>query len=273
MLIHRCVTVLNYNDILNQNIDTLQAGQYIWTALEKNPNNFPVYKYVGSGFKIQSVGKSENNVFKITLNSEPNFEAGDIIGIKEVGDENNGFFTVNKVELNVLSCNSVEDVPQTEEDKYDGEGFLTYFKKVRVANLTEANANIQESDVTPLLLAIYPTGQTIWVDDDDTGKWTVLKSKQVYELKSNTNTTAGLLDSTKDFGSAYLAQKTTTQWLLLFKDLNGSVYILSDPVTILKRLLQQIDEQAFLYDSNGGFGTSAFYRDGKTGIDRQCIQM
>ena len=28
----------------------------------------------------------------------------------------------NKVELNVLSCNSVEDV-QTEEDKYDGEGF------------------------------------------------------------------------------------------------------------------------------------------------------
>ena len=81
------------------------------------------------------------------------------------------------------------------------------FKKVRVANLTEANANIQESDVTSFtIVGDLPTGQTIWVDDDDTGKWTVLKSKQVYELKPNIiNTTAGLLDSTqKDFGSSVL---------------------------------------------------------------------
>ena len=255
-------SVLNYNDILNQNIDTLQAGQYIWTALEKNQTTWSVYKYVGSEFKIQSVGKSENNVFKITLNSEPNFEAGDIIGIKEVGDENNGFFTVNKVELNVLSCNSVEDVPQTEEDKYDGEGFLTYFKKVRVANLTEANANIQESDVTPFtIVGDLPTGQTIWVDDDDTGKWTVLKSKQVYELKPNIiNTTAGLLDSTqKDFGSSVsVTENNNTVAITAPKDLNGSVYIFTRPSDNTEvGLLQQIDEQAFLYDSNGGFGTSA----------------
>ena len=47
---------------------------------------------------------------------------------------------------------------------------------------------------------------TIWVDDDDTGKWILLKNKQVFELKPNiVNTTAGLLDSQKKILVVHLA--------------------------------------------------------------------
>ena len=43
----------------------------------------------------------------------------------------------------------------------------------------------------------------VWIDDDDTGKWLVLKNRQVYDLKSDIkNPLAGILDSTeKDFGA------------------------------------------------------------------------
>ena len=152
---------------------------------------------------------------------------------------------------------------------YTGEGFLTKYKKVRVSNLTEANENIKDGGITPFsLTGNSAAGQTIWVDDDDTGKWIVLKSKQVYELKPNIlNTTAGLLDSTqKDFGSSVsVSQDNNTVAITAPKDLNGSVYVFTRPSDNTELgLLQQIDEQAFLYDSNGGFGTSvSITPDGK----------
>ena len=75
------------------------------------------------------------------------------------------------------------------------------------------------------------------------------------------NTTAGLLDSTqKDFGSSVsVSQDNNTVAITAPKDLNGSVYVYKGPSDNTELgLLQQIDEQAFPYDSNGGFGTSVF---------------
>ena len=261
-------SILNYSQLKDQDITTLQAGSYIWTALEKDQINWAVYKYMATDLKVQSVTGTQNDVFQLTLNNEPDFEIGDVIGIKDVNDETDGFYTVNKIQLNVLSLDSTDSISDSTAD-YTGEGFLTKYKKVRVSNLTEANENIKDGGITPFsLTGSSAAGQTIWVDDDDTGKWIVLKSKQVYELKPNIlNTTAGLLDSTqKDFGSSVsVSQDNNTVAITAPKDLNGSVYVFTRPSDNTELgLLQQIDEQAFLYDSNGGFGTSvSITPDGK----------
>ena len=257
-------SVDNYNDLINQTITNIIEGAYFWTAKEKNQLTWGVYKYTSTDLKIQSITASDNDKFTITLDKFPPFEKGDIIGINDVSTSTDGLYTVDAVNLNVLTCNSVSDVDATEDTYISETGFLTKFKKVRVANLTKADENIKEDGrgLTFLLAGTNTASDTIWVDDDDTGKWVVLKSKQVYELKPTIkNTTAGLLDSTdKDFGSSITTSaNNNTLAVTAPKNLNGSVFVYTRPSDNAEfGLLQDIYEQGdALYDINGGFGTSA----------------
>ena len=263
-------SILNYNVLVDQDISTLQEGSYIWTAKDKTQQTWGVYKYMSTDLKITSVTATSANVFTITLNKYFNFEKGDVLGINDVATGTDGFYIVNKVDLNVISLDSVDDVSATDDTYTANTGFITKFKKVRVANLTEANSNIQ-ADGRQLQFTIAGTNSqsdTIWVDDDDTGKWIVLKSQQVFELKPNiVNQTAGIIDSTdKDFGSSVsTTEDNNFMTITAPKDLNGTVYVFTRPSDNAEfGQLQQIDEQIGLYDSNGGFGTSAVISpDGK----------
>ena len=263
-------SILNYNLLINEDISLLQQGSYIWTAKDKTQLTWGVYKYMSTDLKITSITASASNIFTVTLNKYFAFEKGDVIGINDVATGTDGFYTINKVELNVLSLDSVTDVPATEDTYTANTGFITRFKAVRVSNLTEANNNIQR-DGKQLEFTIAGTNtqsDTIWVDDDDTGKWVVLKSKQVFELKPEiVNKTAGIFDSTeKDFGASLsVSDNNNLMTITAPKDLNGTVYVLTRPSDNTEfAQLQQIDETVNLYDSNGAFGTSAVISpDGK----------
>ena len=256
--------------MINEDISLLQQGSYIWTAKDKTQLTWGVYKYMSTDLKITSITASASNIFTVTLNKYFAFEKGDVIGINDVATGTDGFYTINKVELNVLSLDSVTDVPATEDTYTANTGFITRFKAVRVSNLTEANNNIQR-DGKQLEFTIAGTNaqsDTIWVDDDDTGKWVVLKSKQVFELKPEiVNKTAGIFDSTeKDFGASLsVSDNNNLMTITAPKDLNGTVYVLTRPSDNTEfAQLQQIDETVNLYDSNGAFGTSAVISpDGK----------
>ena len=109
-----------------------------------------------------------------------------------------GYYKDN-VNLNVITLESLvdEDVEATEPDAVVN-GYITEFKPARLRTLQLANDKSKRSDNTVHWNNSAPN--TIWVDDDDTGKWILPKNKQVFELKSNiVNTTAGLLDSQKRF--------------------------------------------------------------------------
>ena len=135
-------SILNYNLLINEDISLLQQGSYIWTAKDKTQLTWGVYKYMSTDFKITSITASASNIFTVTLNKYFAFEKGDVIGINDVATGTDGFYTINKVELNVLSLDSVTDVPATEDTYTANTGFITRFKAVRVSNLTEANNNI-----------------------------------------------------------------------------------------------------------------------------------
>jgi hypothetical protein len=261
-------SLVSYDAILDQTL--YASGSYIWTATDKSQQTWGVYKTQSTDYRITAVTESQQNIFTVTLDKQANFTKGDIIGIHDISDTTNGYYKVDSIELNVVKLASVEgeDVEATEADA-EVNGFITELKKARLSTLSLANDSIKKDPNNLFSLTGNNNAtNTIWVDDDDTGKWIVLKNRQVFELKPNIiNTAAGLLDSTeKDFGSAFSVSKNNNRIAITApKDLNGSVYVYQRPSDNTEfGFLQQIDEQLFLFDSNGGFGQSvAMSPDGK----------
>ena len=260
--------LVSYNDILQQSL--YPAGSYIWTAEDKSGQTWGVYKTVSTDYRITEVTASQENKFKITIDKIADYTKGDIIGINDISSDTDGYYKIDSVNLAVITLESVEgeDVEATEPDAVVN-GYITEFKPARLKTLQLANDSIKKDpDNIFSLTGSNSATNTIWVDDDDTGKWIVLKNKQVFELKPNiVNTNAGLLDSTeKDFGNAFSVSKDNNRIAISApKDLNGSVYVYQRPSDNTDfGFLQQIDEQLFLFDSNGGFGQSvAMSPDGK----------
>ena len=251
------LSLLTYDDLLQQT--NIATNSYIWTALDKSTQTWGVYKLESTDFRISNVTASDQNKFTITVDRSPNYAKGDIIGINDVSDATDGYYKVDSVSLNIITLESIdgEDVEATEDDAVVN-GYVTEFKTARLPTLSKANDS----------LGISNLNNRLWVDDDDTGKWLVLENKEVFELKPNIiNTSAGLLDSTeKDFGSAFSVSSNNNRIAITApKDLNGSVYVFQRPSDNTDfGFLQQIDEQLFLFDSNGGFGQSvAMSPDGK----------
>ena len=251
------LSLLNYNDLLTQS--NLATNSYVWTATDKTQQTWGVYKLVATDLRITGFTASNANKFTITCDKVANFATGDIIGINDIDDATNGYYKVVSSSLNVVTLESTEgeDISEPEADA-EFNGYVTEFKIARLPSLSLANDSLGVSNIN----------NTIWVDDDDTGKWLTLSNRQIFELKPNiVNTAAGLLDSTeKDFGTAFSVTSNNNRIAITApKDLNGSVYIFQRPSDNNEfGFLQQIDEQLFLFDSNGGFGQSvAVSPDGK----------
>ena len=250
-------SLLNYTELLDKTLTDVPANSYVWTAFDKTQQTWAVYKHIQTDFRITNVAEGTGEQFDITLNTAGDFAVGDIIGVNDISSSVDKFYKISDINLNVLSLETEDTVDAVQ----DSDGFVTVFKRYRVDNVPQANSVLsgakqfivdseQDKAVT----------DTIWIDDDDTGKFLVLKNKQVYELKPDIkNTLAGLLDSTqKDFGQNFdISDNNNYIAVSAPKDLNGSVYVFKRPSDNTEfSYLQQIDEQAFLFEQNGGFGTS-----------------
>ena len=249
------LSLLNYTDLTNTNFSDIPAGQFVWTANAKSAITWGVYKHSPTDFKIKSVSSTSSGTFTITLDQSPNFAIGDIIGIVDIDDNTDGFYKIQNIQLNVVTLETETDSTEVAT----ANGYITEFKHVRLSRLSEANSIIDAPTIFNLTGESSNT-DTIWVDDDDTGQWIVLKNKQVYELKPDIlNTTAGLLDSTeKDFGSDIsVTENNNTIAISAPKDLNGSVYVFVRPSDNTEfGFSQQLDEFTGYFDANGGFGSS-----------------
>ena len=251
------LSLVSYDSLLTQT--NVATNTYIWTATDKSQQTWGVYKLVATDFRITKVTESQSNKFTITVDKSADFTKGEIIGINDISSNTDGYYKVDSVSLDVITLESTvgEDIEATQDDA-DVNGYITQFKTARLPTLAQANDSLTISNLN----------NTLWVDDDDTGKWTVLSNNKIFELKPNiVNTAAGLLDSTeKDFGTAFSVTSDNNRIAITApKDLNGSVYVYQRPSDNTEYgFLQQIDEQAFLFDSNGGFGQSvAISPDGK----------
>ena len=219
--------VSTYNDILTINFADCKNKNYIWVGNEDLSWN--VYQHTNTDVIIESLEAGENEFTVICTSTPREFEVGDIIGIYDListdidysdssyniasqSTANLGnFFQIKDIKLNritVASRISIEDIDNCF-------GKITKLVSVRASNLQSVNA----------LAELYSDdGDIYWVDDDSSGRWTVLKNNQAFNLLQElSNTTLG---KTQNYGVA-IASNSNNTYLAVGApdDEDGKVYI------------------------------------------------
>ena len=158
--------VAKYDDILNASTSDLSVGNYVWVGEYKT--SWDVIKYIRTVDRvIQITSDLEAETVTITLKEQARYEPNEIIGVLDVtGAEK--FFKVKSVSLGNIICYA----NGTTEDVATADGFVTRFISARVATVAEANVRVLNSRLN--------TGELIWIDNDDQGRWVVLQNKPIY---------------------------------------------------------------------------------------------
>ena len=131
-----------------------------------------VYKYVRTLLKVLEPTDTDG-VTSIKCVTSPNVKKGEIVCIGNVTGQEK-FYKVESVSLDTIKAKA--STPPT-DDVSNALGYLTKFELARLPNLVEANNFVGAKEIE--------TGSTVWIDDDDTGRWIVLKNTGGFDLKHN----------------------------------------------------------------------------------------
>jgi hypothetical protein len=242
--------VANYDAILNIAITTLNVGDYIWTGTNKT-NDWDVFKYLRTEDKVIKLTKnSTTDEVEVKLNNQARYVKDDIIGLVDVTD-NERFYKVLRSELDTVFC--TENGKTTDVDP--ATGFVTNFTSVRVADLEAANTKLINSEIK--------VGETIWVDDDSSSKWVVIKNNPVHsqhQVISNVETS----DITTNFGKVIACDERNST-LVVGASESNKVYIYNRTNDGGQYIhAQTLDAPTGIYTGDGKFGTGlALSRDSK----------
>jgi hypothetical protein len=163
------------DDIVTQNIDNINNGDYIWCGFEGREWN--VYKYVPSKLTVfnatYDAGKHE---LFLETNTLVKLHPGEYIGIE--GDKNlngveqisfKGFYKVIRVELNVIVLSaSFNSTPE-------------FTSNLIMPVFVLQSQRVSSIDTADSIITAQPTdGELLWTDDSGDGKWATWKFKQAY---------------------------------------------------------------------------------------------
>ena len=165
-------TILQKADILNIPIEEIEQGEYVWATFDSEDWN--VYKHIDSGLKVTSAQVGGGTSATIFFDRISSFVEGDIIGIQDVPGFN-GFYEVVTSVLNRVTINLGENIPDSVDE---ANGIVSKFTSNRVKTLSDANLYAQQD---------VDDGEIIWVDDNGSGKWNVIKSNKSYALNETIN--------------------------------------------------------------------------------------
>jgi len=241
-------TVVNKDDILNIDINTLDNGQYVWVTFENQSWN--VYKHIDSGFTVTGVTADGTSAI-ITLDKRSSFATDDIIGITNLtGFE--GFFKVTSSATNTVT---VASTIALEDPIINAKGVLTKFASNRVPTLADANIYTQN---------VIDNGELLWIDNMGDDTWGVIKNSASYH-ENLTIVNPLESDSTNpNFGSSITASNDNT--IIAIGAPNNEdgkvlVYTSDDTTTTLAQEIAPITDIA---QANSKFGESiTMSTDGK----------
>ena len=228
-----------YDDILNEQVNNYNVGDYIWIGRRKL--TWDVLKYIRTDDRVESVTKSGDEV-RIKLNNQARYEVGEIIGLLDVeGTEK--FFKVKDVELRDIICyenGETKDVKETN-------GFVTKFSSSRTNDYNNANLVLSNQNLK--------VGETLWIDKDANNNWSVLKNTpQFSQQQVLTNVQSS--DQSVEFGKVISVDDRNTT-LVISSPENESVHIFKRYTdTATYNHIQSITAPTNLYTGNGKFGKS-----------------
>ena len=219
--------VSSYNDILTLDFERFKRRNYVWVGNEDLSWN--VYQHVTTDLQVEKITANETEL-TLYLNSTPNdLSVGEIIGVYDLinidltPDDSTyisvsqttaakgRFYKIKNIEVNKIVLENNDEI----EDIERCFGKITKLISVRSADLTAVNS-ISQNFGEP--------GDIYWVDNDNTGRWSVLKNNQPFNLlQTIANETIG---KSQNYGTAIAANKSNTYVAVgAPDDGNGKVYI------------------------------------------------
>jgi len=233
------ISLANYDDILTQSVNDYNVDDYLWIG--KKGLSWTVLKYVRTDDRVESVTK-DGDLVRIKLEGQARYEDNEIIGLLNVeGAEK--FFKVKTVELQDIICYDNGETSDVEETS----GFVTRFNTARTANFDSANLLLSNQNLK--------VGETLWIDEDSKGDWTVLKNTPTFEqqqILSNVRSS----DQSVEFGKVISVDERNNT-LVISSPENESVHIFKRFTdTVEYNHIQTISPPVGLYSGNGKFGKS-----------------
>ena len=199
--------VTTKDGILTFTTTELDKGSYVWVST--SDQTWDILKHVDSEIVINSVSQEATTII-FNCNRTVDVIIGDIIGIYNV-DQKVGtdavattveqFYKITNVYLNKIEITSENKDWEKISTLTNLNGIITKFNTQRVPTLSAANT---------LSTKELSKNEVIWVDDDDTGRWRVLKSKPVYSQAQTIKSTVTLDSTQHNFGHSIAVNEANT---------------------------------------------------------------
>jgi hypothetical protein len=170
-----------FDQILTSDISSYLDGDCVWIGFEGREWN--VYRYTRLSATVLDVTYSVNNkTLSVKLEKNPKINIGAIVGIDQVSFS--GLYKVSAVSLDTIVLDA--DITNFRIPFNEGNQIvLSTFRSNRIVNQgTDVAIDIADSifDAPP------PPGETIWTDDDGSGKWATWQYNPVYSVNEFVNT-------------------------------------------------------------------------------------
>ena len=202
-------------DVLSFDINSVDINSYIWVPEVQQSWN--VYKHIQSPARIDKIEKSELG-FIATFDRAVPFAVGEIIGINNIQDDINGFWTARSVSLNVVEFYTNKDIGDDAIDLSDStQGVVSQLNSRRLANVTDINNLLVDYDIDQ--------NEKLYIDDNGTGNSEVIENNSVYSLQAEITNEEGLADV--GYGTAFDASGSNQVLAVGMPDLglNGKVAV------------------------------------------------
>lgn len=161
-------TLKNRQDLLGIDIGSVNENDHFWITFDLN--SWTVIRYnEPSALRIIAVADAENKTktARLFLNVIHNISAGDYVGIKGVANLQ-GFFIIDSVTNTTIDVKYSAEKPSLEDSAIATVGI---FSKSRISNY---------ETIDPPVIALLPNKTKLWIDDNGSGKWSVIEKIKQY---------------------------------------------------------------------------------------------
>ena len=171
--------ITNWENILDINIDSLNVGENIWIT-QNESNTWATYKHVRSDLVVKSYAAStfsDIETVEIVADSYiKDIKVDDFVGV--LAPELSGFAQVVDVNLNKLQLIGLPTPPAIDVDDSTDNPYanasITKFVNRRYNDTNDMATNITNIEKDNV--------DTIWLDNNGTGNWSVYENRSIYDL-------------------------------------------------------------------------------------------
>jgi hypothetical protein len=195
--------ITNWENILDVDINTLNVGENIWIT-QNELNVWATYKHVRSDLVVESYAASTfediDTVEVVVDGYIKDISVDDYVGI--LAPNFSGFAQVIDVNLNKLQLIGLPTPPAVEADDSTenpyADASITKFVNRRYTNVDELGNNVTNIEKDNV--------DTVWLDDNGTGNWTVYENRSVFDLSREIGNQEDILG----FAESFDVNKTNT---------------------------------------------------------------